>query len=110
MSTVGDLNNLLTKNITKYPVLTTFKILKIIKFYISNFLKKNFFAALKIFFKKIGDLNFLFLEILTIVRKGYSITVFVTRLFKYLTLLKPALYIVVRFSQKNFPNFKKIFS
>ena len=42
-STVGHLKNLVTKNITKYPVLTTFTILKIIKFYISNFFEKNFF-------------------------------------------------------------------
>ena len=38
LSTVGDLYNLLTKIITKYPVLTTFKILKITKKNISNFL------------------------------------------------------------------------
>ena len=94
-STLDDLYNLVTKIITKYPVLTTFKILKIIKFYISNFL---------------------FLEILTIVRTGYSITVFVTRLYKSSSLLKPAFIYVVQFSKnfsqiskKFFPKISKIF-
>ena len=31
LSTVGDLNNLVTKDVTKYPVLGTLKILKITK-------------------------------------------------------------------------------
>ena len=39
-STVGHLNNLVTKIITKYPVLTTYKIPKNYKFYISNFFEK----------------------------------------------------------------------
>ena len=102
--------NIVTKNITKYPLLTIVKISKIIKFYISNFFEKNFFCcSQKIFFKKIGDLNFLFLKILTIVRTGYCITVFVTIFIKCQTLLKPALYIVVQNFKKFFQISKKFF-
>ena len=52
LSTVGHLNNLVTKNVTKYAVLTTFKILKIKK-NISNFLKKIFVASSSNFFFKL---------------------------------------------------------
>ena len=39
LSTLNDLYNLVTKNVTKYPVLATLKILKITKKNISNFFK-----------------------------------------------------------------------
>ena len=42
LSTVRDLYNLVTKNITKYPVLVTFKILQNCKKNISNFFEKIF--------------------------------------------------------------------
>ena len=75
LSKVGDLYNLVTKNITKYPVPTTFKILKIKK-------------KLEMFF-------FVILRTLKVVRTGYFVTFFVTRLYKSPTVLKPALYTVV---------------
>ena len=75
LSTVGHLYNLVTKNVTKYAVLTTFKILKTIK--------------------KIGDVFFIILRILKVVRTAYFVTFFVTRLYKCPTVLKPALYTVV---------------
>ena len=40
LSTVGDLYNLITKNVTKYAILTTLKILKITK------ITKNFFEKI----------------------------------------------------------------
>ena len=89
LSTVGDLYNLVTKIITKYPVKATFKILKITK--------------------KTPPIFFVILRILKVARTGYFVMIFVTRLYKSPTLLKPALYTVVHF-QKNFPSFKKIFT
>ena len=50
-STVEHLNNLVTKIITKYPVLATFKILKNSKKNISNFLSLCEELATKIFSK-----------------------------------------------------------
>ena len=94
--------NIVTKNITKHTVLT---IVKIIKFYISSFFEKNFFRCSQ----KIGDLNFLFLEMLKIVRTGYSMTVFVSIFIKCQTLLKPALYITVQNFKKFFQISKKFF-
>ena len=85
MSKVGDLNNLVTKNVTKYPVLGTLKILKITKKNISNFFKK-----LEMFF-------FVILRIFKVPRTGYFVTSFVTRLSKSPTVLKPALYTVVAY-------------
>ena len=61
LSKLDDLYNLVTKIITKYPVLTTFKFLKIIK--------------------KIGDVFFIILTILKVVRTGYFVIIFVTRLY-----------------------------
>ena len=63
-SKVGHLNNVVTKIITKYPVLTPFKILKIIIKNISIFLKK-----LEMFF-------FIILRILKVVRTGYFVIIF----------------------------------
>ena len=65
LSTVGHLNNLVTKNITKYPVLATYKISKKYKFYIPNFFEKEFWTqAPQTFFQKFGKTKFLFLGIL----------------------------------------------
>ena len=75
MSKVGDLYNLVTKNVTKYAVLTTLKILQ------------NY--------KEIGDVFFVILRIFKVVRTAYFVTFFVTRLYKSPTVLKPALYTVV---------------
>ena len=97
LSTVKHLYNLVTKIITKYPVLTTFKILKNSKKNISNF------------FQKIGDLFFLFLRILKVVRTGYFVIIFVTRLYKCPTLLKTAFIHVVQFSKKFSQISKKFF-
>ena len=50
LSTVGHLYNLVTKNVTKYVVLTTYKILKITKKHLQFFekklrgLRRNFFC------------------------------------------------------------------
>ena len=71
-----DLYNLVTKIITKYPVLTTFKILKITK--------------------KLEMLFFVILRILKVVRTGCFVIIFVTRLYKSSGVLKPALYTVVK--------------
>ena len=81
-SKVGHLYNLVTKNVTKYPVLVTLKILKITK------------KASPIF-SKIGDF-FVILRIFKVARTGYFVTFFVTRLYKCPTVLKPALYTVVK--------------
>ena len=88
-STVGHLNNLVTKIITKYPVLATFKILKNSK--------------------KTSPIFLLFLRILKVARTGYFVIIFVTRLFKCPTLLKPAIYTVVQFSKKFSQISKKFF-
>ena len=48
LSTLDDLYNLVTKIITKYPFLTTYKISKKYKFYISNFFEKIKFLFLEI--------------------------------------------------------------
>ena len=54
LSKVGDLNNLATKTVIEYPVLTIVKISKNKKFKSPIFLKKKFLrAAKKFFFKKL---------------------------------------------------------
>ena len=95
MSKVGGLYNLVTKIITKCAVLTTFKILKVKKKHLLFFEKKFKEPATKIFFQKIGDVFFVILRILKVVRTAYFVIVFVTRLYKSPTVLKPALYTVV---------------
>ena len=52
--------------------------------------------ATKIFFKKL-EIFLLFLRILKVARTGYFVIIFVIRLFKCSTVLKPALYTVVPF-------------
>ena len=81
MSKLDDLYSLVTKIITKYPVLATFKILKITKK--SPISSKNW----KCFF--------VILRILKVARTGYFVIIFVTRLYKSSSVLKPALYTVV---------------
>ena len=71
LSKVGHLYNLVTKDVTKYAVVATFKILKSIK--------------------KIGDVFFIILRILKVATTAYFVTSFVTRMYKCLTVLKPAL-------------------
>ena len=95
LSKVKDLYNLVTKNVTKYAVLTTLKTLKITK-KISNFEKIVRNEVTKKFFKKIGDVFFVILRIFKVVRTAYFVTFFVTRLYKSLTVLKAALYTVVK--------------
>ena len=64
LSTVGHLYNLVTNNVTKYPVLATYKILKITKKTSPIILKKNFRRKLlKFFFKKL-EIFFVILRIL----------------------------------------------
>ena len=62
----------------------------------------------KNFFQKIGDF-FYFLRILKVVRTGYFVIIFVTRLYKSSSLLKPALYTVVQYSKKFSQISKKFF-
>ena len=65
LSTLDDLYNLVTNIITKYSVLTIYKIPKKYKFYISNFFERKFSSqAPQIFFQKFGKIKFLFLGIL----------------------------------------------
>ena len=109
LRTVGDLYNLVTKNVTKYAVLTTLKILKITKKNISNFFEKIFRHFVPQIFSKIGDFFLQFWRIFKVVRTAYFVTFFVTRLYKSPTLLKPALYTVVQISKK-FSKFQKNFS
>ena len=109
LSTVEDLYNLVTRNVTKYAVLTTLKILKITKKNISNFFEKifrhfvaqNFFNNWRFFLQ--------FWRIFKVVRTVYFVTFFVTRLYKSPTLLKPALYTVVQFLKKFSQISKKFF-
>ena len=68
LSKVGDLYNLVTKTVTKYPVLATLKILQ-------NYEKKSpIFEKIlrnevtKNFFKKIGDVFFVILRIFKVAR------------------------------------------
>ena len=107
-STLDDLYNLITKIITKYPVLTSFKILKITKKHLQFFEKKISSQAPQIFFQKIGDVFFVILRILKVVRTGYFVIIFVIRLYKSSSVLKPALYTVVLFKKKFFRKFPKI--
>ena len=86
LSTVEHLYNLVTKNVTKYAVQATLKILKI---------KKNIS-------------NFFNFENFKVARTTYFVTFFVTRLYKCSTLLKPALYTVVQFSKTFFRKISKI--
>ena len=95
LSTLEDWKNLVTKIITKYPVVATFKILKIMKKNISNFFEKN----CRFFY------NF---ENLKVATTGYFVIIFVTRFFQSSSLHKPALYTVVQFSKK-FPKFYPFF-
>ena len=53
LSTVGDLYNLVTKSVTKYAVLTTFKILRITKKHLQFFEKKLRSLRRNFFFKKL---------------------------------------------------------
>ena len=64
LSTVGHLYNLVTKNVTKYAVLTTYKILKITKKTSPIFFQKISSQAPQFFFQKIGDVFFVILRIL----------------------------------------------
>ena len=109
LSTVGDLYNLVTKNVTKYTVLTTLKILKITKKDTPIFLKKFFVISFLKIFSKIGDFFIQFWRIFKVVRTAYFVTFFVTRLYKSPTLLKPALYTVVQISKKFSQISKKFF-
>ena len=93
-SKLKDWKNLVTKIITKYPVVATFKILKIIK-------------KSSIFLKKIGDF-FIILRILKVATTGYFVMIFVTRFFQSLSVLKPALYTVVEYCIHNIFSFGKI--
>ena len=106
LSTVKDLYNLVT--VTKYAVLTTLKILKITKKTSPIFLKNFFVTSFLKIFSKIGDF-FVILRIFKVVRTAYFVTVFVTRLYKSLTLLKAALFTVAQIKKKFFQISKKFY-
>ena len=69
LSTVGDLYNLVTKNVTKYAVLTTLKFSKLQKKTSPIFLKKFFVTSFLKIFSKIGDFFYNFGEFLKLLEQ-----------------------------------------